>query len=419
MGHPCLPQRMFNKKIGIVTPWFGAFAGGAELLARGMARELNKRGVSTTVFTTCSRSPYDSWWVDEYEPGLYDVEGIPTRRFRTGKIREPYDSVISKLSRAKKLSDKDENDFFDYGINSTDLVKALEEFVNDDNYELIALPYFHGLTHSVLNTYPNKVSLIPCFHDEPQFYWSATERLLRNSKHIFFNADEEKLLAIKQYGRRIGRRVVESVVTGVGVELPVSNKPLEEKLEPLPNKYFLYAGRKERGKNVHLLGEWFIDYTKEFRRSTRLLYIGGGETSLVPSSDLCVDLGFVSEARKLQLLRESMGVINLSENESFSIVMMEGWLSGVPNIVSASCAVTRSHVSRCNGGLFVSNKAEFCEVLKYLEDNATVRHRLAANGLQYVKRQFSFDAVLARYLDELGRPGSRRDAENALPADFQ
>ena len=39
---------MFNKKIGIITPWFGRFAGGAELLARGMARELNKRGVRTS-----------------------------------------------------------------------------------------------------------------------------------------------------------------------------------------------------------------------------------------------------------------------------------------------------------------------------------------------------------------------------------
>lgn len=392
---------MFNKKIGIVTPWFGAFAGGAELLARGMARELNKRGVSTTVFTTCSRSPYDSWWRDEYEPGIYDVEGIPTRRFRTGKIREPYDSVISKLSRGQKLSEKDENDFFDFGINSDDLVKALEEFVNVDHYELIALPYFHGLTHSVINTYPGKLSLVPCFHNESQFYWAATERLLRNSKHIFFNAHEEKQLTIKQYGRRIGRQVVEGVVTGVGVELPFNHKPSEEQGESLAGKYFLYAGRKERGKNVHLLGEWFVDYAKEFRRNTKLVYIGGGDVSLVPASELCVDLGFVSEARKYQLLRESLGVINLSENESFSIVLMEGWLCGVPSVVSANCAVTRDHVSRSNGGLFVSNKDEFREALKYLEDNETVRQRLAANGRQYSASQFSFDAVLTRYLEEL------------------
>lgn len=93
---------MFNKKIGIITPWFGDFAGGAELLARNMARELNARGINTIVFTTCSKSPYDSWWHDHHEPGVYHVDGIETRRFATGKIREPYDSVIGKLGHKKK-----------------------------------------------------------------------------------------------------------------------------------------------------------------------------------------------------------------------------------------------------------------------------------------------------------------------------
>ena len=391
---------MFNKKIGLITPWFGRFAGGAELLARGMARELNKRGVPTIVFATCSSSPYDSWWQDHHQPGVYDVEGIETRRFATGKIREPYDAAIKKITRGKELSAGEQEDFFNYGINSPELVQSLAGYVNDD-YQLIALPYFHGLTHSVINHYPGKISLIPCFHDEPQFYWPATERLLANTKHIFFNSLEEKQLTIKQYGRRIGRRVVESVVTGVGVELPSSNGDPES--GPLPERYFVYAGRKERGKNVHLLGEWFLEYARKYPSNTKLVFIGGGDASLVPASDRCLDLGFVSEPRKLEVLRHSLGVINLSENESFSIVIMEGWLCGVPSVVSANCAVTRSHVSRCNGGMFVSNKKEFCDALKYLEDEETVRQRMGANGQQYLAREFSFDAVLGRYLGELAR----------------
>ena len=393
---------MFNKKIGIVTPWFGRFAGGAELLARGMARELNKRGVPTIVFTTCSLSPYDSWWQDHHQPGADEVDGIQTLRFATGKVREPYDSVISKLSRGKSLAEREQQDFFDYGINSVELVQALREYVND-GYELIALPYFHGLTHSVVNAYPKKISLIPCFHDEPQFYWQATERLLENSKHIFFNSHEEKQLTIRNYGPSVGRRVVESVVTGVGVELPASNGASPEQPEPLPERYFVYAGRKERGKNVHLLSEWFLEYAKAQQGSTKLVFIGGGDASLVPASERCLDLGFVSEARKLEVMKNSLGVINLSENESFSIVIMEGWLCGVPCVVSANCAVTRSHVSRCNGGLFVSSQDEFCQGLRYLEDHEPVRQRLGANGRQYLAREFSYDTVLARYLGELSR----------------
>ena len=391
---------MFNKKIVVITPWFGSFAGGAELLARGMSRELNKRGVEAIVLTTCSRSPFDSWWSDHYEPGAYDVEGIQTLRFATGKKRGPYDAVIRKIQLGKQLSAQDENDFFEYGINSPSLVEAARNYLDDD-HELIALPYFHGITHSVVNRYPGDVSVTPCFHDEPQFYWGAIERLLRNSKHIFFNAHEEKQLTIKHYGLRVGRRVVESVVTGVGVELPPHWDQLAEKPSEAPDNYFIYAGRKERGKNVHILCEWFQEYARNSKRGTKLVFIGGGDESLVPRNDSFVDFGFVSETRKLDLIKHSKGVINLSENESFSIVIMEGWLCGVPTVVSAACPVTLNHVRRCNGGLFVANSDEFVRALKYLEDNEAVRHGLAANGREYLTREFSYDAVLSKYLNEL------------------
>lgn len=390
---------MFDREIIIVTPWFEGFAGGAEHLARGMAREFNKRGVRTMVFTTCSASPYDSWWKDHYQPGVYDVAGTETRRFATVKSRVRYDAVIGKLRRGTDLTARDEQDFFDYGINSPVLVDALAKYV-DSNYEIIALPYFHGLTHSVINRYPGKISLTPCFHNEPQFYWETTATLLRNAKHVFFNSHEEKQMTIKQYGQSIGRRIVESVVAGVGVELPICAAEDKTLSARLPDNYFVYAGRKEVGKNVPLLCEWFQSYAEKSRRDIKLIFIGGGDQALIPASDRFIDFGFVSEAMKQQVIRHSQGIINLSENESFSIVIMEGWLLGVPAVVSARCAVTKNHVRRCNGGLYVETSDEFVRALKYLEDHDAVRDTLAANGQEYLSREFSFDAVLARYLRE-------------------
>ena len=388
---------MFDKKIIIVTPWFERFAGGAEQLARGMAREFNKRGLPAMVFTTCSLSPYDSWWEDHYQPGVYDVAGIETRRFATVKGRARYDAVIGKLRRGSNLKARDEQDFFNYGINSSDLVEALAEYV-DGNYEIVALPYFHGLTNSVVNGYPGKISLIPCFHDEPQFYWATAQTILRNAKWIFFNSQAEKQMTIRRYGQSVGRRIVEGVVTGVGVELPVSKDQLPAISVPLPESYFVYAGRKEVGKNVPLLCEWFTNYVERFHFNTKLVFIGGGDQALIPASDQFIDLGFVSEAMKHHVVGHSQGVINLSENESFSIVIMEGWLLGAPAVVSAGCAVTKDHVRKCNGGLYVSTSDEFALALRYLEEHADARNLLAANGQKYVTREFSFDAVLARYL---------------------
>jgi len=225
---------------------------------------------------------------------------------------------------------------------------------------------------------------------------------LLDAKLIFFNAAEEKQMTIREYGQRVGRRIVESVVTGVGVELPKSTEE-QTSSAPLPENYFVYAGRKEVGKNVPLLCQWFASYIETFRRDTKLVFIGGGDNALIPATDQFIDLGFVSEAMKHRVIKQSLGVINLSENESFSIVIMEGWLLRVPVVVSAQCAVTRDHVRRCNGGLYVASGDEFCIALKYLEDHEEARNLLAEQGRQYVASEFSFDAVLARYLREFRR----------------
>jgi glycosyltransferase involved in cell wall biosynthesis len=397
---------MFDKTIVIVTPWFGSFAGGAESLARGMARELNRRGVRTIVFTTCSSSPYDSWWEDHHAPGVYNLDGIEARRFATDKAGALYHPIIKKLQQGIELTAREEQDFFKYGINSSALITALAEVLNR-GYEVLALPYIHGLTYSAIRQYPGKISLIPCFHDESQFYWRAMEDLLRDAKQIFYNSPEEKEMTIRQYGRSVGRKVVEGPVTGVGIELSV-NDQCDSPPQQLPESYFVYVGRKEHGKSVPLLCEWFASYAEESQSQCKLVFLGGGDQSLVPSTRYFQDLGFVSEAAKQRVIKGSKGIINLSRNESFSIVIMEGWLLGVPAIVSAQCAVMKGHVQRSNGGLFAENRDEFALCLKYLQDHPEVSEALAANGRRYVSANFSFDSVLAKYVGTLSDPSRSR-----------
>ncbi len=392
-----MPKRMFDKTIVIVTPWFGRFAGGAESLARGMAREFNLRGVRSIVLTTCSRSPYDDWWSDYWQPGVYNIEGIEVRRFSANRNKSPYKAAIQKIQHGASLSEKDQAAFFDSGINSNALVEALAPFLNDQS-EVLALPYFFGLTHAAINAYPHQISLIPCFHDEPQFCWSPTKRLLTNAKRLFYNSPEEKQMTIKHFGTAVGRRVVEGIICGVGVELADSQDdsgPVPE----LPTNYFVYAGRKERGKNVPLLCDWFAQYANMSPNRSKLVFIGGGDENLIPRNDAFLDLGFVPESVKRRIIGGGTAMLNLSENESFSIVLMEGWLLTVPVVVSTNSPVMKGHVQRCNGGLCVANQNEFCAALELLEANEVKRRELALNGQIYVSENFTFDRVLARYLD--------------------
>lgn len=391
---------MFTKEVIIVTPWFGEFGGGAESLARSMARELNRRGVRTIVLTTCSRSPYDDWWSDHWTPGVFDMDGVEVRRFSVHRNKSPYKTAIRKIQQGATLTEKDREDFFQFGVNSTALIDAVAPFLNDE-YEVLALPYFFGSTHSAINAYRRKISLVPCFHDEPQFYWSPTQRLLANAKRIFYNSPEEKEMTIKQYGNAVGRKVVEGIVAGVGVELAESEAH-STSMPELPPNYFVYAGRKERGKNVPLLCEWFARYARN-ARDAKLVFIGGGESHLIPATEEFVDLGFVSEAVKQQVIAGAKAVLTLSENESFSIVLMEGWLLGVPAVVSASSAVLMGHIRRSSGGLYAANAEDFAGILNYLGCEPHVARRLGENGKQYATENFSFDAVLGRYFEVFNR----------------
>src|SRR2546423_3084893 len=410
-------SRKFDQTIVIVTPWLGAFAGGAEALARSTAREFDRRGIPTIILTTCAQSPFDNWWQDHHAPGHSTVDGVDVRRFKTNKVSAPYRAVIEKMQTGIELSTADKQAFFDYSINSSDLISSLEQFMNND-YEILALPYFYGLTHSAVRTYPKRISLIPCFHDEQQFYWPSSGDLLANAKHIFYNSPEEKEMTIRQYGRAIGRKIVEGTVAGVAVEIagPEHRDFGSDGFPSLPNDYFVYVGRKEQGKNVPLLCQWFGAHAESTGNTCKLVFIGGGESNLVPRAEHFLELGFVSETTKQEVIRRSRGIINLSENESFSIVLMEAWLMGVPAVVSARCAVMRGHVRRCNGGLYVDNINEFSAALGYLTDNPAVAERFAQNGKNYVLRNFSFHNVLARYLQAFLRDGAIR--VSGQPAKF-
>lgn len=394
-----LKNQVFNKKIIIVTPWFGEFSGGAENLAKSLAAQLNKRGVNTLIFTTCCKSPYDDWWNDFYKEGVYQIGELQIYRFSTNKTRNIYQNVINKLTKNIQLTDHEKTDFFIAGINSDRLVSKLKHYINN-NYEIIALPFFQGLTHSVINAYPNKVSLVPCFHDEPQFYWSNTQILLFNAKNIFYNSIEEKELTIKNYGSILGKKIIESPVTGIGIE--IKSDTLSKKISiDLPEKYFVYLGKKDKGKNVDLLCHWFNIYIKNFDPKAKLIFIGGGDHALIPRIDNFIDLGFLPEEKKYYILKHAQALINLSPNESFSIVIMEGWLLGIPAIVYKGCSVTTEHCRRANAGIYIENELEFCLALEYLVKNREIAKMLGQNGKNYVKSNFTFDCVLNKYLQKL------------------
>ncbi|MDP8218126.1 MAG: glycosyltransferase, partial [Candidatus Theseobacter exili] len=86
-----------------------------------------------------------------------------------------------------------------------------------------------------------------------------------------------------------------------------------------------------------------------------------------------------------------------SVNESFSIVLMDSWLGETPVLVNGKCDVTRDHCIRSGGGLYFNDYFEFEELINFLLAEKDTYSKMALSGAAYVREQYSWDAVLARF----------------------
>jgi len=374
-----------------VVPWFGGQMGGAETAIGNYAKNLSCNGFDVEILTTCCKSPFSSWWEDSLPPSETMWNEIPIKRFRVNKSnKDKYLEASAKQISGNPLTEDEMENFFTYGINSDEMIGYIASICNARN--VVVAPYFQALSYSVLMKNPGKISFIPCLHNEPQFYWTQTKRMLEQAKHIIFLSAAEKAMAIKHYGLTIGRKLIESPVVGVGVE--IENDSSANHLYQLPDKYFVYVGKKDVNKGVGKLIDWYAS----FDTAIPLVFVGGGDNGLIPKSDKFIDFGFVDEEQKHAIIKNSSALINLSDNESFSIVIMEAWLHGVPIIVSADCDVTRQHCVESGGGFWVNENKTFIEKLQCILNNNEKSIDMGNRGRNYVQQNYNWHKVMASFI---------------------
>lgn len=401
---------MEKTQISFVTPWYGYFAGGAEVAGRSLAEQLVKRGFSVQVLTTCCRSPFESWWQDTLPSGVEEINGVTVHRFPVNFQGENlYHSVNYKIIHGQEINEIDQRQFVENSINSEALIDYAKSHTKE--HLVIGMPYTQGLIYSLIQALGGRASIMPCFHDEPQLKWLTTAEMLVQSRQIFFLTEEEKTIAIQNFGTLLGRRIVESPVIGVGVELPSKIDNLIKQAHSLqkdirlqykiPEKFFVYVGRKDIAKNIFTLIRYFKDYQANGGEAS-LVFLGGGDATLVPAEQGFFDLGFIPEEDKYLIISQSLGLINLSKNESFSIVLMEAWLCEVPVIVHQECEVTAAHCRNSQGGIPIISKEEFQAALNILSRQDTNKV-LARSGKRYVQYHYSWDCVIDCFLRGLDR----------------
>lgn len=387
-----------KRRYAFVAPrYFTGIAGGAETLISSLAERVAARGDQVELLVTCARD--NRSWENHFPPGSESLGPLTLRRFPV----DPRDLEVW-IPRQIQISDgmhiglDQELSWMAESVNSAALYRYLAE--QRGRFDLVFFgPYLFGTTFWGSLIDPLRAVLIPCLHDECFAYTEVIGSMFRQVRGALFNAAGEADLARSLYGAVAGGEV------GMGFDPPAPEvvaglAPYFEDRFP----YLLYVGRKETMKQLPELIDLFTQAKDSglISSSLRLVVAGGGSfsdlhrPSALERGDI-VDVDHLAEQDKQRLIHHALALVQPSTNESFSIVLMEAWMLGVPVLVNARCAVTREHVVRSGGGLFFGDLEDFCGVVNALADDEGLRKAMAEAGDRYVREVYNWEAVIKRF----------------------
>jgi glycosyltransferase involved in cell wall biosynthesis len=403
MGQGVFVSKGNKPRIAFVIPRFDPdLAGGAEVLAKGLASMLVRQGYLVSVFTTCARDHFT--WDNYYPPGDLESNGISISRFPVNENRDisRFLAIQEKIVKYQDLPFEEEKEWISQSVVSEPLFKHLERQRNEFDC-FIFIPYLFGTTYWGAQIVDDKAVLIPCLHDEPYAHLRIFKELFDNVKAVMFNTGAEERLGEELYDLPARK----SCVVGLGIEPSGTHDPARfRKKFRLPGPFLLYAGRREGSKNSDLLIEYFRVFQRYNKINVKLAMMGTGELPLQPiDKQYVVDLGYLSEEDKRDAFAAAAVFCQPSLNESLSIVLMEAWLAETAALVHARCPVTVEHCIKSNGGLFFDDYREFEEILALLLTNPGLAAKLGKNGSQYVRSEYNWEAVLRRFEEGLAKFG--------------
>jgi len=242
---------MNGKKYCFVVPrFFEGIAGGAETLLGVLAQRLAGRGHEVELLATCARD--NRSWRNEFPPGESTLNGMRVRRFLVDERNlERWVPIQCAIHDGKNICYDDQLTWLQESVNSRGLYQYIQHY--GERFDAIFFgPYLFGTTFWGSQIYPRKSILVPCLHDEAYAYLDVIAAMFRSVRGCLFNAEPEMHLARSLYGELPGG------VVGMGFDMPSNAEAAQ--LEPYFRElfpYILYLGRKEMGKNVHVLIDYF------------------------------------------------------------------------------------------------------------------------------------------------------------------
>src|SRR5579859_1110317 len=381
-------------RVAFVVQRYGEeICGGAEQHCRLLAEHLSPY-LDVEVLTTCALNhlPWDNY----YPPGESDLRGVRVRRFPIDQVRDQ--RAFDRLSRrvfGGYHTYLDEVDWVEMmGPHSPDLLAHIAQ--NRVDYDLfVFMTYQYFPTLFGLAIVPERSVLAPLAHDDRPLYLDAYNPVFHLPRHIFYNTDTER--AMVEW--RFNNADVANTVVGTGIFDPGTRDGAAFRARhKICGDVITYVGRIEAAKGCPQLFENFEHYVTERNGNATLVLVGRAEIP-IPQRPYIRALGFVSDEEKFDALAASTVVVLPSDTESLSMANLEAWTAGVPVLANGLCQVLKDNCIKADGGLYYTSYDEFAECLDVLRGDANLRSQLAESGRRYVMDNYSWDVVVAKYLD--------------------
>lgn len=382
-------------RVAFVVQRYGQHVlGGAEQGCRQLSEALSTRDdVEVEVLTTTAKDAAS--WADEFPEGVTVERGVTVRRFATAKERHPDFAPFNQMlvSRVHSVDDDEMAQWVDWqGPVTPGLMDHIEAH-RDDFDVFVFYTYLYWPAIVGVPRLRDKAILMPAAHDEPPIYLPVFREVFGSAGGLVFHSVEERDLVHEVFDLDD----VPEVVSGLGVHEHDGDPERFRREHGIDDPFLMYLGRVEGGKGVLALWEYFSAFKHRHPDSPlKLVYCGPLAAEFPPHPDVVV-LGPVDEQTKWDALSASLALVNPSPFESFSIVLMESWYKQRPVLVYADCGPTRGHAARANGGLWFRRYGEFECALETLLDDPVLADELGRNGERYVRENFSWPTVAARY----------------------
>ena len=344
-----------------------------------------------SVLTTCAEDYVT--WKNEYNEGTEIINNVTVIRKKVKKPRSQKEflEIMEKLNNEKENIELGEKWEEAQGPYSPDLINFLEE--NKNNYEcFIFMTYLYYSTYFGIKIAPQKSILIPTAHDEPTIYYKIFEEVFKVPKTILYLTETEKRFVQNKFKNEN----IYSDVIGVGIDINenIPDIDLKEKFG-IKDDYMVYIGRIDESKGCKEMFEYFKKYKKIYKNNLKLV-LAGKKTMEIPKNEDIIELGFISETEKINLLKKCKLLVLPSQYESLSLSTLEAMYFSKPVLLNGKCEVLKDHVILSNGGLYYESKWEFIETLDYLIRNFKIAEKMGENGREYVDENYQWNRVIKK-----------------------